>query len=738
MTCACYSDTRWQHRRSRLCIRGWLACLCLLLISGCGQVWNNPYPDAEVGANTLFLGYSAIPNHLDPARSYSANEIRYTGQIYEPPLQYHYLLQPYELVPLTATEVPQPRLFDAQDNLLPEDADSSKVAKSVWTIHIQPGIRYQPHPAFARDDAGEPLYFDLDEADMGGIDSPMDFAKLATRELTAHDYAYAIKRLADPAVTSPLFSVMGEHIKGFHEFSEAVRATRAQLQAEQGANAFLDLNEINLAGVEVVDRYTYRIILTDNYPQLRYWLAMPFFAPMPVEALRFYNQPELIDRNITIDTFPVGTGPYMMTVNRPNRKIVLEANPEFHGETYPTRASEAAKEAGLLQAAGKPLPFIDKIVYSLEQESIPYWNKFMQGYYDISGISAESFDQVISFSGSGQARLTEDMKERGIELHTAIAPSVFYMGFNMLDDVVGGYDEQARKLRRAISIAFDFEEFIDIFLNGRGVPAQGPIPPLIAGHQTGADNYNQYVFNWVDGEPVRRPIEDARQLLAEAGYPGGIDPETGKQLTIYLDTTGTSPGAGAQLAWYRKQLARINIRLVIRSTTFNRLQQKMATGNIQMFFLGWIADYPDPENFLFLLYGPNGKEKHGGANTSNYHNEAFDALYEKMRTLPEGPEREAMIKRMVQILRRDAPWVWGFNPKDYSLNHAWLQNRHTNMMANNTIKYLQLDPAERSRRRKAWNQPLLWPLAAGAGVLMVLIAPAVFSYRQRERRSGRR
>src|SRR5699024_9418488 len=223
--------------------------------------------------------------------------------------------------------------------------------------------------------------------------------------------------------------------------------------------------------------------------------------------------------------------------------------------------------------------------------------------------------------------------------------------------------------------------------------------PLIAGHQTGADNYNQYVFNWVDGEPVRRPIEDARQLLAEAGYPGGIDPETGKQLTIYLDTTGTSPGAGAQLAWYRKQLARINIRLVIRSTTFNRLQQKMATGNIQMFFLGWIADYPDPENFLFLLYGPNGKEKHGGANTSNYHNEAFDALYEKMRTLPEGPEREAMIKRMVQILRRDAPWVWGFNPKDYSLNHAWLQNRHTNMMANNTIKYLQLDPAERSRRR---------------------------------------
>src|SRR5699024_2012975 len=298
-----------------------------------------------------------------------------------------------------------------------------------------------------------------------------------------------------------------------------------------------------------------------------------------------------------------------------------------------------------------------------------YWNKFMQGYYDISGISSESFDQVISFGAGGQARLTPDMKARGIEMQSAVAATIFYTGFNMLDDVVGGDSERARKLRRAVSIAIDYKEYIGIFLNGRGVPAQGPIPPLIFGHQAGPEDYNHYVFDWVAGEVMRRSIKDARQLLAEAGYPNGIDPATGEPLVLHLDTTGNGPGAGSRLAWYRKQLSRIGIRLVIRNTTFNRLQQKMAAGNIQLFSLGWIADYPDQENFLFLLYGPNGKVKHGGVNVSNYDNDEFDRLYDKMRDMANGPQREAVIAKMIEIVRRDAPWVWGFYPKSYTLNH---------------------------------------------------------------------
>src|SRR5699024_7806947 len=183
-----------------------------------------------------------------------------------------------------------------------------------------------------------------------------------------------------------------------------------------------------------------------------------------------------------------------------------------------------------------------------------------------------------------------------------------------------------------------------------------------------------------------------------------------KRLKVVLRITSRIPIRAncSQLAWYRKQLARIGIRLVIRNTTFNRLQQKMAAGNIQLFSLGWIADYPDPENFLFLLYGPNGKVKHGGVNISNYNNETYDRLYDRMRDMPNGPQREAVIEKMIHIVRRDAPWVWGFYPKSYTLNHAWLDNRQINLMANNTLKYLQLDGQLRAQKRRAWNQPMLW------------------------------
>ncbi|MDN5862930.1 MAG: ABC transporter substrate-binding protein, partial [Salinisphaera sp.] len=672
-------------RRNQVVLALMAATLGLATLTGCGRVWNNPYPDAGVASPYLYGAFTESPNHLDPARSYAANETVFTGQIYEPPLQYHYLLRPYTLVPLTTTGMPERTPVDAQGEPLPMDAPDEAVAAVRWTIHIQPGIQYQPHPAFAVGPDGKPLYYPLQHGDMAGIRSPMDFKQLGTRELVAADYVYEIKRLADPSVNSPIFSLMRAHIKGFAEFADKVKAARKRLHEQQGPDAFLDLGTIRMAGLKVVDRHSYTITLKDRYPQFRFWLAMPFFAPMPVEALRFYDQPGLRARDITIDTFPVGTGPYMLTVNDPNRRMVLKANPSFRGEPYPKKGESGDRKQGLLADAGKPMPFIPKAIYSLERESIPHWNKFMQGYYDTSGVSAESFDQVISFS-TGQPLLTPGMQERGIALYTTVAPTVFYTGFNMLDDVVGGYSEPARKLRRAISIALDYEEFIDIFLNGRGIPAQGPIPPPVFGHLSAREGLNQYVFRWVDGGPERRPIEDARELLAEAGYPNGIDPQTGEPLTLYLDTTGTSPGAAARLAWYRKQLGKINIQLIIRNTTFNRLQQKMASGNIQLFFLGWIADYPDPENFLFLLYGPNAKAKYGGVNTSNYMSPKFDALFRKMRDMPNGRERALVIEHMVEILRRDAPWVWGFYPKNYSLTHAWLQNYQPNLMANNGLK----------------------------------------------------
>ncbi len=120
--------------------------------------------------------------------------------------------------------------------------------------------------------------------------------------------------------------------------------------------------------------------------------------------------------------------------------------------------------------------------------------------------------------------------------------------------------------------------------------------------------------------PQRRSIEDARKLLAQAGYPDGRDAETGEPLLLHFDTARTGPDAKAQLDWLRKQFDKLDIQLVVRSTDYNRFQDKMQNGGTQIFEWGWNADYPDPENFLFLLYGPNKKVGDNGENAANYDN----------------------------------------------------------------------------------------------------------------------
>ncbi len=308
------------------------------------------------------------------------------------------------------------------------------------------------------------------------------------------------------------------------------------------------------------------------------------------------------------------------------------------------------------------------------------------------------------------------------------------MGFNMRDPVVGGESERARLLRQAISIAVDYEEFISIFANGRGLAAQGPIPPGIFGYLEGERGINPSVYEWVDGRKQRKSLDQAKKLLADAGYPDGRDVETGKPLTIHFDVTASGPDDKAWLNWYRKQFEKLGIQLVVRNTDYNRFREKMSSGNAQLFRWGWNADYPDPENFLFLLYGPNGKAEHGGENAANYASSEFDALFEALKSMPNGPARQAVINQAVELLRHDAPWIWGMYPVSFALYHEWYKNLKRNMMANNTLKYARIDTALREQRRTAWNPPVVWPFFVIILALFLLLAPAFIAYRRREKR----
>jgi oligopeptide transport system substrate-binding protein len=697
-------------------------CLLPLLLAACdGGLWNNPYPASDAGKSILYTAFTERPKHLDPAQAYSENEYEFLAQVYAPPLQYHYLKRPYQLVPLAASRMPTVRYMDIRHRQLPEDSPAGRIAYSVYEIHIKPNMRYQPHPAFV------PGNMRLTAGDLSSVYSLRDFSRTGTRVVIAADYAYQIKRLANPQLHQPIFGVMSEYIVGLKDY-----AARLQEAVRNDPDAFLDLNSYPLPGVQVVDDTTYRITINGKYPQFAYWLAMPFFAPMPQEVERFYAQAGMRERNLTLDWWPVGSGPYYLSENDPNLRMVLSRNPYYDSEDYPDSGESGDAQAGLLADAGKPLPLIEKVVFSLEKETIPYWNKFLQGYYDASGISSDSFDQAVQVSVGGEAAVTDAMKAQGITLSTSVATSTMYTGFNWLDPVVGGPSERARKLRQAIAIAVDFEEFVSIFANGRGIPAQSPIPPGIFGYREGEAGINRYVYDWVNGAPKRKSIAEAKRLLAEAGYPDGLDEHTHQPLVINLDTTATGVGSKARLDWLRKQFDKINVQLVARSTDYNRFQDKIRKGDTQMFYWGWNADYPDPENFLFLLHGAQAKVGKGGENASNYSNPEYDRLFEQMKNMESSPARQAIIDRMLEILRRDSPWLWGYHPKNYVLQHGWLHNVKSNIMANNKLKYWRVDAGRRDALRREWNQPAMWPLWLAAGALLLFGVWMRRALRQRE------
>ncbi len=718
---------------------------------GC-QPLNCPYPSEEEGQNIYYGVFTEPPKTLDPAVSYNANEYQFLGQIVEPPLQYHFLKRPYALEPLTLAEIPKPKYLAKDGRELSADAPADQVFRIVYECRIKPGIRWQDHPCFAKDASGKPRYVPVDPALAGRVSSPEDFPEKSSRDLTAADYLLEIRRMADPRIHCPIRETLSKYLVGMSEYTAALekdlQKERARRKQDGGAGynqtldeaehpIRLDLEGHPFPGIEQVDALTFRLVLGAKYPQILYWIAMPFFAPIPQEALDFYGQPVLAARNVTLERWPVGTGAYRLTRHEANRVLVLDRNPNFHEERYPSEGEAGDREAGYLQDAGKRLPFLDKGVYVLEKEATSNWNKFLQGYYDASGIPSDGFERAISLSAEGSPEVSGELERRRITLDRNVMASTYYTAFNMLDPVVGGYDEPRCKLRQAVGIAIDVEENIQIFRNGRGIPGMGPIPPGIDGYENGRDALNPYLYSWDEaaGCPRRKSLEEAKALLAEAGYPGGIGKD-GKQLVLGFDNAMTQATDQPYLVWMQRRLALIGVHLDIRTSDYNRFQEKVHSGNFQIIPWGWNADYPDPENFLFLFYGPNARSELHGENSANYKSPEYDRLFRIVENMETTPSRLERIRQMNRMLQHDSPWVGVFYREEYTLFHSWLGNAKPNEMSHGNLKYRRIDASLRSRQRREWNTPVWTPLWVLAGGVVLLVLPAWLIARRRERRRG--
>ena len=723
------------------------ALLAGLLLAACN---NSPYPVGAERENTLFYSFDErSPRYLDPTASYANPESAYTYQIYEPLYSYHFLKRPYELTPKAAAAVVQPRYLDAQGLALPDNAPPDKIAESVYDIPIRQGVKYQPHPAFAHDAKGELLYHQLTREQLGNKRSPFDFAEQGTRELEAEDFVYALKRHATTRIEAPVFSVFAEYVIGLKDYAELVKREDAKLLAglpqDIRDKPFLDFRRWPLAGVQALDKHTLRIRLKGKYPQWNYWLAMPFMAPVPWEADAFYAQNGMNENGLSLNQWPIGTGPYMMTEFVRDRRHVMKRNPNFRGEPYPCEGMPEDKALHLLDDCGKTMPFIDTLYVTIEKERVPRKEKFKQGYFDVPEIERPEWGVEFNNDAEDSDAIAKLYRERGFYFPLMTDISNWYLGFNMLDPVVGKGDtpeEQAknRKLRQAIAIAVDWEEgYGRIFKYKGGVAAHSPVPPGLFGSREGQPGFvNPVTHVVVNGKPQRRPIADAKQLLVEAGYPDGRDVRSGKPLLLNYDfQRALTPEFKSENDWMVKQFAKLGIQLEIRATDFNQYQDKTLKGRHQIFWAGWLADYPDAENFMFLLYGPNAKSKTNGENIANYENPAFDTLYRQLQALEDGPEKQAVIDKMVVIAQQDSPWCMGFFPWGGLAFQQWVHNGKPSILIRDMAKYYRVDPALRAQKQAQWNHPVLWPLALLLVGLAVLVWVARRTFRARESATAR-
>jgi ABC-type transport system substrate-binding protein len=721
-------------------------------LGGC-EVANQPYPADEIAGNTFYTSFQEVHKYLDPVSSFSVPETPWLNATYEPLLGYHYLKRPYTLQGLTAEDVPTPHYLDKDGKPLPDNAPDDQVATSVYTFKIKSGLKYQPHPAMAKDAAGHFLYQDLKPDDLAGKHTPWDFpldkAATSTREVTAGDYVYEMKRMASPWVTtpSPIYSQMTQYIVGLKEFGDRLKlqhdAEAAKLDARDSFLPWHDLRNDELSGVHALDDKTLEVRIIGKFPQIKYWMALPFFAAVPWEAEKFYSQRGMSDHSITLNNWPIGTGPYMLAEQGPSRYVFVR-NPNFRDERYPSEGMPGDRERGLLDDAGKRLPFMDKLVFNLEKEREPEMAKFMQGYYDTPDISRNDVGFELLKEQMDQSGRSQLIKDHHIGIVPLVDPNNWYVGFNWLDPVVGKGDtaerqERNRKLRQALSIATDWEEWCAIFFDiyGPAVPAMSPIPAGLFGYKEGQAGMNPVTHEWKDGRAVRRPLDEAKKLLAEAGYPDGRDAKTGQPLVLFYDSSGVEPTFQARLDWQVKQYKKLGIQPEIRAADFNRFQERMLKGNAQIYFWGWQADYPDPEDYLQLLTTAQGKVKFQGENASNYSNPEYDKLYDRMKVLPDGPERMVVIDKMVDILRRDSPWSFGLIPGSAGIYQPWLHNAKPTGVINDKMKYMRVDGAARERLVEEWNHPRAWPVGVGAVLFILLLLPARRLFKRREAASAR-
>jgi oligopeptide transport system substrate-binding protein len=469
------------------------------------------------------------------------------------------------------------------------------------------------------------------------------------RAISAHDFVYSIKRLTDVRTQTYGWWIFDGKVVGLNDFRAASEKLPALPDSVHPA-----LYDREVAGLRALDDSTIRIELTRPFPYFKYILAMPYAALVAHEVVDHYG-PEFLNH-------PVGTGPYILKEWRRGLRLTFVKNPKYKHGVYPNEGTAADSAAGLLADSGKALPFIDRAELYIFNETQPMWLNFLRGNLDRSSIPKDNYSQAVTPAKG----LRGEFAERGIRLTRVWQLDLTYICFNLIDPLLG----KNRKLRQAMALGYDVETVIERFYNGRGIRAQSVIPPELAGYDsTFRSPYGEY-------NPAR-----ARKLLAEAGYPGG----KGLPELVFLTVAGTESRQRGE--HFAQNMAGIGVRVRVESCTWPEYLERLQNRKFQLVGASWMADYPDPENFLQLLYGPN---KPPGENNASYQNDEYDRLFDAMTRLQDGPERLAIIERMKAVAAEDAPWIFAVHRVAEVLAYDRVGNMKPHAVAESPIKYYRV------------------------------------------------
>ena len=515
--------------------------------------------------------------------------------IFDPLYHYDYLARPVKVVPNTA-------------EAMPEMSDNG----TTFTMRIKPGIYFSDDAVFK----GKP------------------------RELVARDYEYSFKRFMDPVLRSKWQWLVDGKIIGLDELAAQAKKT--------GKFDY----DAKIEGLQVLDRYTFRIKLKRPDYNFLYILAMTATGAMAREVVEAYST--------DIGAHPVGTGPFMLKDFKRRSKIVLEKNPRYRDEYIDVKnadPADAQDQEVVKYLAGRKIPLLDRVEIDVIEEPQPRMLAFFNKEHDVLENSPGEFINQLMPGG----KLAPNLRREGVKAQREPQMEITYTYFNMEDPVVGGYTPEKVALRRAIVLAYDSEKEIAVARKYQAVQAQSPIPPGVTGYdpelRTEAGDHN---------------LAKAKALLDMYGYIDRDgdgwreDPQGNPFKTIY-STQPTQDYRDLDLLWFKAN-EELGLRVEIRQQQFADLIQAAKLKQLQIWGLAWGADYPDAENFLQLLYGPNC----GQANNACFALPAYDRLYEKATSMPPGPERDKLYREMVRLFVAYAPWKLGTHRIWHHFARPWV------------------------------------------------------------------